>query len=388
MLMEALEILVFALLGIPVFVFGLYGIIALYYGKIKRNRFHYGGEGSINAKFEPSVSVVVPTHNEELIVSKKLENLVASDYPKDKLEIVFVDDSSDSTPERIGEFSKKFANVRLIRFSERMGYSPSMIAGCQAAKGEIVILNDAGSFIDAQAIRNLVSHFQDPSVGLVTGKAVIMNLDETAGKSESLYERILSFLRTAETRMDSTFYIKGEATAVRKDLIKDLDMCSETFDTTAGLFVRQKGYKAIYDSNVKFYEYAPATHSGRIKQKTIRATNLIRALLRFRHMIFKHEYGKYGSIVLPMNFGMLIVAPLSIFAALVFLVPLTFLNLGLSTILWTVVGLAVLFCIVFFRNLLLTFIELEYSLLKALFQVVFTKKGFDKIEKVPSTRRP
>jgi hypothetical protein len=187
--------------------------------------------------------------------------------------------------------------------------------------------------------------------------------------------------------MGSTFYVKGEATAVRKDLIQDLTVCHETFDTTAGLFVKQKGYKIIYDPDVKFYEYAPATHSGRVKQKTIRATNLIKVLLRFRFMLFKRKYGKYGYLVLPMNFAMLIVAPLAIFAALLLLVPLTFLNLGLAAIFWALIGSVFLISIVFFRSLLFTFLEFEYSLLKALYQVIFTKKEFDKIDTVSSTRR-
>jgi len=221
----------------------------------------------------------------------------------------------------------------------------------------------------------------------VTGKDVILNLEEEVGRSENLYQKIYNFLRAAETNMDSTFYIKGEATAVRKDLIKDLDMCGETFDTTIGLFVRRKGYKIVYDPEVKFYEYTPQTHSGRITQKTIRAANLVKVLWRFRHMMFKRELGKYGWVILPMNFAMLVVAPLSILVGFTFLVVLTFFDLSFSTIIWTALGSVFLFFLIFSRHFILTFLEFEYSLLKALYQLVFTKRTHDKIDKVVSTRR-
>jgi cellulose synthase/poly-beta-1,6-N-acetylglucosamine synthase-like glycosyltransferase len=187
--------------------------------------------------------------------------------------------------------------------------------------------------------------------------------------------------------MDSTFYIKGEATGVRRDLIKGLESSSETFDTTIGLYARQKGYRAVYDPRVRFYEYAPSTRSERIKQKTIRAANLIKVLWRFKHMMFKREYGKYGLIILPINFAMLVVVPVAILAWLVLLLALTFFDLGLGAVIWGVLGCAVVFLLVVSKNLVFTFLDFEYSLLKAFYQVIFTKKTHDKIDKVVSTRR-
>ena len=77
---------------------------------------------------------------------------------------------------------QKNPNIHLLRFEKRMGYSPSMLAGCKAAKGEIVVLNDAGSFIDTHAISRIVSRFQDPKIGVVTGSDVILNVDEECRK--------------------------------------------------------------------------------------------------------------------------------------------------------------------------------------------------------------
>ncbi len=161
-MIEILRALLFLSFGIPLLIFGLYGGITIYYGKLKKNEREGTNKRNENNKFEPAVSVVVATHNEEKIVSKKIENLLSSNYPREKLEIIFVDDSDDSTPNIIEKYSQGSPNIRLIRFNERVGYSPAMIAGCKAAEGKIIILNDAGSFIDAEAIPSLVVQFQDP----------------------------------------------------------------------------------------------------------------------------------------------------------------------------------------------------------------------------------
>ena len=200
-----LYISLFLTLGIPVLVFGLYGLILLYYYR-KKSKIDESNGDTI---FEPTVSVVIATHDEELVIGKKIENVLSSNYPLNKLELILVDDSTDSTPEIIREYSKKYSNIQLISFNERVGYSPSMIAGCKAANGEIIVLNDAGSFLDKEAIPNLVAKFVNPKVGVVTGNDILMNTRESGGNSESIYLKFLDFQRTAETKMDSTFFIKS-----------------------------------------------------------------------------------------------------------------------------------------------------------------------------------
>ena len=383
MIVQLLQYLVIACFAIPFFVFGTYGLILFYY---RHNRRLNGDSYNVDT-FEPMVSVVTPTHNESSIMHKKIENLLATKYPKDKLEIIFVDDSNDSTPDIIRDYIEKNPNIRLISFGERMGYSPSMLAGVKASIGEIIVLSDAGSFHDADTIGNLVRHFRDPKVGAVTGKDVILNDNEVVGSSEVLYMKFLDFVRKAETNMDSTFYFKGEASAARKSLISDFEGCSATFDTATALFIRQKGYKTIFDSDAKFYEYAPETRDERIKQKTIRAANWIKILFQFKGMAFRNRYGKFGLLTMPANFGMLLVTPIAILAGLISLVVLTLFDPFFSLFIWVPLGVAALLAFGISRNLLSTFVDLEVSLLKALFEIAFTKTKHDQIDTVKSTRR-
>ncbi len=204
-MIEILRFLVLFFFAIPVVVFGFYGLILVYFGKIKKPH-NETDKPVFESEFKPFVSVVTATHNEEMIIAKKVENLLSSNYPMQNREMIFVDDSTDSTPSIIDQYSLKYPNIRLIRFSNRMGYSPCMFAGVKESKGDIIVLSDAGSFHDGDTIFNLVRHFCDPKIGAVTGKDVILNADEEVGSSEALYLRILNFVGDAETRMDSTFY--------------------------------------------------------------------------------------------------------------------------------------------------------------------------------------
>lgn len=385
-----LRILVYLWFGIPIAIFGLYGVILVYFGKLKTNDPENSLERNEGTRFEPNVSVVVPIHNEESIISKRIENLLDSDYPREKLEIIFVDDSTDSTPTIVREYSKKYAFVNLIRFNERMGYSPSLIAGCKAAKGEIVIFAEASSFFETDTIQHLVSNFRNPSIGAVTGKDVLLNANEGVGQSENMYLRILDFVRKAESNMDSTIYMKGEAAAVRKSLIHDLEKladCPGTADTAIALFARSKGYRFIFDPQVRFHEYAPSTRSGRVHQKVIRGANLIKVLLRFKTMFLKPKYGKFGMITLPFSLAMLAVVPVSLLAGLVSLVLLTLFEPAFSIVLWTFIGSFLLLALLYSKQIVVNFLEFEYSLLRAIYEIVFVRKSHDKIEQVASTRR-
>lgn len=383
-----LQFIVLFCIGVPIVIFGIYGSIILYYNKAKKT---HSAEtlNDGNTKYEPTVSIVVPTHNEKSIISKRIENFLSSNYPKEKLEVLFVDDSNDSTPEIIEEYSKKNPYIHLLRFNQRMGYSPSLITGCNAAKGEIVVFAEAGSFLEPDTIHHLVRNFRNPKIGAVTGKSMLLNLNEEMGQSENSYLKILDFLRQGESNMDSTVFMKGEAAAVRKALINDLDKLDApgTADTAIALFVRSKGYRFIFDPEVKFYEYSPSTREEVVKQKTIRAANLIKVIWSFRALFFKRKYDKFGFITLPFNFAMLAIVPVFIFAAAISLVALTFFEPVLSLIIWAVIGSALAVGIVFSRRVVTMFFEFEFSLLKAFYEIVFVRKSHDKIDKVASTRR-
>jgi len=217
-----------------------------------------------------------------------------------------------------------------------------------------------------------------------------LNADKGAGESESFYLGLLDFVRRAESNMDSTIYMKGEAAAVRKEVLldlKDLERCPGTADTGIALLGRKKGFRSIYDPRVLFFEYAPSTHRERVRQKVTRGANLMKVLWEFRSMFLRPKYGKFGMITLPISFAMLTLVPLLLLGGISSFAVLTIANPGTYSAVWIIGGCVLLLALVFWRPAVFTLFEFEYSLLKGLYDTIFLKKSHDKIDKVMSTRR-
>jgi cellulose synthase/poly-beta-1,6-N-acetylglucosamine synthase-like glycosyltransferase len=133
--------------------------------------------------FRPSVSVLVPCRNEELVVEGLVSCLLALDYPHDLLELVVIDDGSD---DRTGELLDELvANEPRLRCVHRPrdaggGKSAALNTALAHARGEIIVVFDADHKCRSDVIKRLVRHFADPNVGAVQGRCVIRNGEESS----------------------------------------------------------------------------------------------------------------------------------------------------------------------------------------------------------------
>jgi len=116
----------------------------------------------------PNVSLIISAYNEEKVIEEKLENSLQLDYPKNMLEIMVISDGSDDMTEDI---VRKYTDrgVTLKRYQGRIGKTACLNNAVPQAKGDVIVFSDANSKYDRYAIRELVKHFSDPSVGYVTG---------------------------------------------------------------------------------------------------------------------------------------------------------------------------------------------------------------------------
>jgi len=126
-------------------------------------------------KEPPTVSVIMPALNEELLIYDAIQSLIAQDYPQ--LEIIVIDDhSSDATPDICQEFSKK-GQINYFRFNERQGKSAALNYGIKVSTGDFLMFIDTDTSFDRLAIFNIVQYFQDDEVGAVGGNFRIRNDD-------------------------------------------------------------------------------------------------------------------------------------------------------------------------------------------------------------------
>jgi hypothetical protein len=161
----------------------------------------------------PSVCVILPVHNESRRIEAKLANLLALDYPQDKLKQILVvgDGCTDDTLERAVRVSPRV--VTAIDLTHRGGKAAALNAALARCEAEIVVFTDAAIILEPQALRALVSHFTDPAIGCVSGEDYI----EGAG-TEGLYGRIELLLRREEAKLYSIAGASGCFYAQRRQL--------------------------------------------------------------------------------------------------------------------------------------------------------------------------
>ena len=263
------------------------------------------------------ICIVIPTYNEEKTIIKKFENTLSLSYPKENLEIVISDCSNDKTMEIVKKYFKQREDVEVVLYheDERKGVAYADNKGYSLASGDIIVRTDADVTLDKNALRCALESFKDKKIGCVTGKPVPIGSDP-----EKNYRDIGTRVQLWESRIDSTIIAHGPFTAFRKKLLKPIDEDSLADDSEISLKIRRQGYKSILNPNIIFYE--KTSEKGREEQKIRRASGLIRLLWRNKDIFLNPGYGKYGLIVFPFNFFIMIILPLLLSPLLLILIAL------------------------------------------------------------------
>jgi cellulose synthase/poly-beta-1,6-N-acetylglucosamine synthase-like glycosyltransferase len=195
----------------------------------------------------PSVSLLVAAYNEERVIAEKIENALALDWPRDRLEIVI---ASDGSTDRTNQIVESYADrgVRLIAITPNQGKMNALNTCVPQCTGDIIVMSDANSIYAPDAIQWLVAGLNDPTVGAVCGELRYRNPDGSAsGESEGLYWRYEKAIKRAESRFNSLIGANGSIYAIRKadyvppppDLMDDL--------TVPLLIATRHGKRTIYE---------------------------------------------------------------------------------------------------------------------------------------------
>lgn len=220
------------------------------------------------APIEPHVSIILSAHNEGARLAARIDNLLGLDYPRDRLEIlVGSDGSSDDTVERAREYEKRGVKVR--PFPERRGKAALINALVPVVGGEIVVFADARQRFDHAALRALVANFADPAVGAVSGELILVaNRDvAAAGQGTAFYWRYEKFLRSSESRVDSTIGATGALYAIRRELFEPIPEDTILDDVLIPLRIVRRGYRVIFEPEARAYDQVSATAREELARK-------------------------------------------------------------------------------------------------------------------------
>lgn len=201
-----MELAFWICLGLIAYPYAIYPALLVAINRITARRGHVG------AVCEPTVSIILPVHNEAKRIEVKIRNLLALDYPRDKMQVLVVGDAcTDDTLARARLAGEGL--VATIDRTTREGKAAALNAGVQCATGEIVVFTDAAIMLERGSLRALMSHFNDPRIGCVSGEDYI----EGEG-TEGLYGRLELLLRREEAKLHSIAGASGCFYAQRREL--------------------------------------------------------------------------------------------------------------------------------------------------------------------------
>ena len=171
----------------------------------------------------PKVTVVIPAFNEGPMVGRSIRSVAACAYPKDKLEVIVVDDGSrDDTFFHMQHLRREFPDlVRLVRFVGNRGKRSALVAGFRAATGSIVITIDSDSEINPNTVHEMVAPFlADAKVGAVAGRVSVLNNDTPISRMlEVQFALAFDYGRAAQSVYRAVACCPGALSSFRKDII-------------------------------------------------------------------------------------------------------------------------------------------------------------------------
>ena len=254
---------------------------------------------SYDLSYRPSVTVVIAAYNEEKVIVRTLQAVLANRY--EPLNIIVVDDGSkDDTS---GEVRRAFGDhpqVRLLR-QENAGKAAALNLGIDEADGEILIALDADTIFFRDTIINLVRHFGDPIVGAVAGNVKVGNRINPLTYWQSIeYVTSQNLDRRAYGLLNSVTVVPGAVGAWRRAAVTQAggyttDTMAEDMDLTWRM--RRIGWRIETDSEAIGNTEAPDTFGGLFRQRFRWAFGTLQCLWKHRRAIGR--YGWFGWLALP-----------------------------------------------------------------------------------------
>lgn len=230
----------------------------------------------------PEVTLMICAYNEQDIVDIKMENTRQLSYPK--LHVVWVTDgSNDSTNDLLARYQE----VEVIYSPERRGKTAALNHGLSLVKDELIVMTDANTMLNPEAIHEIVRCFMDPQIACVSGEKRVMARHEgqSAAEGEGLYWKYESTLK----RLDSEFYsvmgAPGELCAIRRSLYEPMPENALLDDFVISLRIVDRGYKIAYTSDAYAMEYGSADLTEESKRKRRIAAGGLQSIWWLRKMM-------------------------------------------------------------------------------------------------------
>lgn len=269
-------------LGVIVYSYAIFPLLLTLRGLLGRRAVQQGAD-------TPLVSVIIAAYNEAAIIVEKVENTLALDYPRDRLEIIVASDGSDdATNELVARFE---APVRLLALP-RQGKNRTLNAAVEQARGAVLVFSDADSLLAPDALRHLLAPFADPEVGGVGGEHRYAT-DMFSGSSERGFWKIKRGLRVLQSQAGSMTTAEGQLYAIRRELFQPVPV-DVTDDFFISIQVPAAHRRLVFVPEAAAYEKVGTAPQAAFARKVRITTRWFSTVWRMRRLLNPFRYGFYA----------------------------------------------------------------------------------------------
>lgn len=249
------------------------------------------------------VTIIVPAYNEECCIKETLDSLLNLDYPKDKLNIIVVNDgSTDKTAEIVGSYRSR--QVNLIN-KENSGKASSINVALNKVKTELFGIVDADSVVNSESLKNMISLFESNNVGAVISLTKVKNPRTIFERLQHLEYIFSAFSRKLMSNVNTLFITPGVLTLFRTDVVKKLGGFDEdnlTEDLEIAMKLRYNNYNIKISIDSITYTAVPNNFKSLWNQRIRWFRGYLYNTNKYRNMFFSKRYGFFGLFQVPLNF--------------------------------------------------------------------------------------
>ena len=212
------------------------------------------------------VTLIVTAYNEGKVLEQKIHNTFSIDYPKDKLQLIFITDGSTDESEKI---VRQYASIISLHQHERKGKYAAIKRAMKQVETPVVVFSDANTILNPACIKKIAAHYVSVRTGGVAGeKKIVRNKAISAvGEAEGLYWQYESFMKKLDAGLNTVTGAAGELFSIRTALFKELDDELILDDFVISMQICMEGYKIEYEPEAFATELPSASLAEEEKRK-------------------------------------------------------------------------------------------------------------------------